>query len=128
MKTVSKYNIHFFAGLLLSIPAGYFILISVLKYGLGRDYLFDISWPILQRWGIQESFGWNINLLILMGPVLALLLNIISVLHVRFLFSRDKIDCQLSIVKSWRNLAVVLLSGNVVFVLTAYLFLENCSC
>lgn len=128
MKTLSKHSIHFLVGLLLSLPTAYFIFISVLKYKLGNDYLFDISWPILQRLGVQESFGWNINLLILMGPVLALLLNVVSILDVRFNFSKEKIDCQFSIIKSWRNLAIVLLSGGILFVLAGYLFLENCHC
>jgi len=128
MRTISKNKLIFFVGLLLSVPTAYFILISVLKYELGYDYLFDSIRPTLESWGIQESFGWNINLLILFGPVLALVLNILHILNIRFEFSKQKFDCQLSITKSWWNLAVVLLSGGVLFILSVYLFLENCNC
>ena len=128
MKTISKNNLNFFIGLLLSLPTAYFIFISLLKYELGYPFLFDSIQSTLESWGIKESFGWNINLLILFGPVLALLLNVLSVLHIRFEFSKERIDCRLSITKSWWNLAVVLLSGGVLFILSAYLFLENCNC
>lgn len=128
MKTISKNKLIFFVGLLLSFPTAYFILISVLKYEMGYDYLFDSIRPTLESLGIKESFGWNINLLILFGPVLALILNMLHVLSIHFEFSKQKIDCQLSIIKSWWNLAVVLLSGGVLFILSAYLFLENCNC
>ncbi len=84
MKTISNHNMNFLAGLLLSLPTAYFIFINILKYELGYDYLYDSIRPALENWGIQESFGWKINLLILFGPVLALLLNVLSVLHIHF--------------------------------------------
>lgn len=88
MKSISKQNIVFFIGLLFSLPTAYFIFINILN-DLGYSQLFDSAWPTFQSWGIQESFGWNINLLILFGPVLALTLNLMSVLHLRFDFSKQ---------------------------------------
>jgi len=67
-------------------------------------------------------------LLILFGPVLALLLNVLSVLHIRFETTKEKIDCRVSINKSWTNMAVVCRSGIVLLILFAYLFVENCNC
>lgn len=52
-------------GTLLAIPTAYFILISLLKYGLDQPYLFDSARPFLERMGIKEALGFNINLLIL---------------------------------------------------------------
>ena len=116
------------AGLLLVLPAIYFVLISVMAYGFGWRYLFDASWPLLERLGVKESLGWNINLLIIFGPVLALLLNVWRVLHIDFEFTKERIDCRFSLLKSWQNLAIVILSGGVLTVLMLYLFLENCRC
>lgn len=122
------FNLTSLAGGLLTLPALYFIFISIMKYVFGWEYLFDVSAPALEKMGIKESLGWNINLLILFGPVLALFLNVLSILHIHFETTRDKIDCRFSITKSWKNLAVVLLSTSVLFTLFVYLLGENCSC
>jgi len=61
-------------GVLLTLPTLYFIFISVMKYVFGWDYLFDAATPTPEGLGIKESFGWNITLLILFGPVLALVI------------------------------------------------------
>jgi hypothetical protein len=127
MNTISKPNIKFLVGLTLSLPAACFIAISVLKYILGYPFLFDGIWPILEGIGIMNPFG-LLNLLILFGPVVALLLNIIAVLHIEFEFTKQNINCQLSVTKSWWNLAVIILSGSILAILYIYLFLENCNC
>ena len=116
------------AGMFLTIPATYFFLASILKFELNTPGLYDAIEPALLTMGLRENFGWNINLLILFGPVLALLLNVLSVLHIRFETTKEKIDCRVSINKSWKNLAGVFLSGIVLLILFAYLFVENCNC
>ena len=126
MRTTVRNNLYSALGLLLSGPAVYFIFISIMKYWFGSNYLFDAAQPALERMGIKESLGWNINLLILFGPVLALLLNLFSVLKISFQFTKEKIDCHLSVRKSWWNLAVVIISGGALLVLFAYLLGENC--
>jgi len=60
--------------------------------------------------------------------VLALVLNVLSVLHISFETTKDRIDCRFSIVKSWKNLAVVILSSGILLCLFAYALGENCSC
>ncbi len=124
----SKSKFIWIAGLLLTIPTFYFFLASLLKYEFNTPGLYDVIEPALQSMGLRESVGWNINLLILFGPVLALLLNVLSVIHIRFETTKEKIDCRVSINKSWKNLAVVFLSGIVLLFLFAYLFVENCNC
>ena len=125
MKLISKPSIMFFIGLLLSLPAAWFILINILNE-LGYSQLFDRSWPTLQDWGVQEPIGWNINLLIVFGPLFALALNALSILQIRIDFSKEKIDCQLSVLKNWLNISVILLSGGALLILGTYLLLENC--
>ena len=123
-KHLTKPRIKATVGMLLSIPTAYFILINVLNE-FGWNGLYDAAQPMLQNLGIRQ-FGWNINLLILFGPVLALLLNGLSVLKIRIQFTKESFDCHLSIAKSWWNLAVVFLSGGCLLFLFAYLLGENC--
>ena len=67
----------FTLGALLAFPAAYFIFIALLKYGLGSSYFFDNAQPLLERMGIKEPLGWNINLLIFnSGPPMVLTINL----------------------------------------------------
>ena len=125
MKAILKHNSSFLIGLLLSLPTAYFILVNLLNE-IGYGYLYNASEPTFENLGIKESFGFNINLLIVCGPVLALLLNVLSVLHIRFEATREKIDCRFSIEKNWLNLAVVFLSGAAAAFIFLYLLVENC--
>lgn len=118
----------FVAGLLLAFPTFYFMLISILKFQLNQPYLYDSISGLLNQWGIQENFGWNINLLILSGPVFAVLLNLAVILRIQFDNSKDQFDCRFTISKNWLNLAVVLFASFVLGFLGLYLIGENCIC
>ena len=124
--SISKPNINFAAGLLLSLPTAYFIFISVLKYVFGVPGLFDSIAPALEQWGIRQTIGWNINLLILFGPLTALLLNLSNVLKVGWYSSEEEIKIKILIRKRWMNLSVVIFSTLIILILFAYLAGENC--
>lgn len=115
------------ASLVLVFPSLYFIFISVLKYSLHIDGPYDNSWPFLVQLGIKESIGININLLILFGPILTILINLMQVLTVDKRFTRDHFHFHVRIRKKWLPLAVVLFSGLLLGVLALYLFTENCT-
>src|SRR5262245_8420193 len=85
--------------LLLSLPTAYFIAISVLKFELGVDGPFDSIAPLLERWGIRKSLGWNINLLILFGPLLAFTLTIFQLLSARMQFTQNHFLFQIMVKK-----------------------------
>ena len=118
----------FIAGLLLAFPAFYFILISILKFELNQPYLYDSISGLMLQWGLQEDFGWNVNLLILSGPVLAVLLNLAVILRIQFENTKDQFDCRFIIYRNWLNLAVVLTVGCILGFLALYLIGENCIC
>jgi len=118
----------FIAGTALTLPAIYFIFISLMKYVFSQPYLFDASYPLLKQLGISESLGLNINLLIVFGPVLAFFLNLLPVFHFRFQVTADEVNCQFSIRKNWLNLFLILASSSCLLILSAYLALENCRC
>lgn len=115
-------------GTLLVFPTAYFIFISLLKYGLGIPYLFDSSQPLLERLGIRESLGWNINLLILFGPLVALALNLFSVLRIEWYNQRENFSVTISVQKHWWNMVLVIFSGLLLATLFIYALGENCRC
>jgi hypothetical protein len=114
--------------LLLALPTAWFILIAVLKYGLGIDGPFDSLPPTLESWGIKESLGWNINLLILFGPVLAFLLGIFQVLAVGFRFDKHEWVLHFTVQKKWFPLLVTAFSIGLLAILFIYMLGENCNC
>ena len=114
------------AGSLLALPTGYLIFASLLKFTLGIPGLFDAIEAPLNRMGDNQSLGWNINLLILFGPVLAVLLNLASVLQVHYSINKDEIKISASIKKSPLNIAVAIIASALLACLFLYMIGENC--
>ena len=125
MKQHARQNGIAIASLLLALPTAYFISISVLKYELGIGAPFDLIAPFLERMGIREALGWNINLLILLGPVAAFLLTIFQVLKVDWQFTKEQILFQFTIRKQWFPLLVAGFSSSLLAFLGVYLIGEN---
>jgi len=123
--TTSRFKwLNFFA-IILVIPTVYFITISVLKYRLGVSGPFDSITPLLERWGIKESLGWNINLLILFGPIIAVIISARQILYIDWHAAIDRIDIRVTVFKKVLPLAILLLSGLTLISLFAYLVGEN---
>jgi len=116
------------AGLLLALPTAYFILISVLKYVLNIDGPFDSAQPALERWGIRETLGWIINLLILLGPMLAFFLTIFQVLKTEWHFTKEEFLLHFTLQKKWFPMLVALFSISLLAILFLYFIGENCTC
>jgi len=126
MKTqILKPNASMIIGLLLTIPTAYFILINLLNEA-GITSLYDATNPLFEKLGSNNSLGWDINLLILFGPVIALLLNVCSVLNIHWHATKTNIDVQLHVEKRRSNFFVIGLSSLCLFILFLYLFGENC--
>ena len=112
-------------GWLLTAPAAYFIIISLLKYVFGAPALYEAMEPTLERWGIREALGWNVNLLILFGPLVALLINLSGVMQVNWHAGPDEIIIDLHFKKLVTNWLVIVLSCMCLFTLFVYLLGEN---
>lgn len=128
MKQVTKNNWITWAALLLGLPTAYLICISILKYALNINEPFDSSAPLLERWGIKESFGWNINLLILLGPIAGFLLAIFQVLIVKWQFTKEGFHFEFTVMKRWFPILVAAFSISLLAILFFYLLGENCNC
>ena len=111
--------------LILALPTAYFICISVLKYEFDVNGPFDAIAPFLERTGIKETLGWNINLLILLGPVVAFLVMIFQVLKIDWQFTKEQFLFHFTIQKRWFSLLVAGFSGGLLAILAIYLIGEN---
>lgn len=115
-------------GLFLTAPTAYFIFVSVLKYVFGLPALFDALEPLLNAMGAKGTFGWNINLLIIFGPLLAFLMNLTSVLRVQWNKNEEGMNIHLTIQQKLMNSIVILISGGSLAILFLYALEENCNC
>ena len=128
MRQMTKQTGITIVSLLLALPTAYFFAIAILKYELGVDGPFDAIAPLLERWGIKETLGWNINLLILFGPLLAFLFTIFQLLGIRLQFTQNHFLFQITVRKRWLPLLVAGFSISLLAILFIYLFGENCNC
>lgn len=126
MKPITKNSWLNVAGLLLALPTAYFFTVSILKYQLGVSGPFDASYPLLQRMGIQEPLGWNINLLILLGPIAAFGLTVFQVLKIQWRFTKDEFLFHFTVKKRWFPLLIAAFSVSLLAILFLYLVGENC--
>jgi len=99
-----------------------------LKYELNINEPFDSSAPLLEKWGIKESPGWNVNLLILLGPVAGFLLAIFQVLIIKWEFTKEHFHFQFTVKKRWFPILVAAFSVSLLAILFFYLLGENCNC
>ena len=110
--------------LLLALPTAWFVFINLLNE-TGSSFLYNASQPVLERMGVQENFGWNINLLIIFGPLIALLLTVFQTLKIKGQFSKEQFEFHFTIRKKWFPLMLAVLSGGLLFILCIYLVGEN---
>ena len=128
MKSITRQKWITWAALLLSLPTAYFFLINVLKDAFGVSGPYDAVDPLLQKMGIRESLGWNINLLILLGPLAALLLTVFQVLKFKWEFTKEQFEFHFAIRRRWFPLLVAAFSIGLLAILFLYLVGENCNC
>lgn len=112
---------------LLVFPALYFIVSSWLNYGLGFSPFWKVIEPIFEK-PENKQFGFNINLLILLGLLLAILVNLPQLMQLHLSTEPEELNVHLAIKKySWSWMIV----GAAIFCLAAlffYLVKENCNC
>ena len=112
-------------GLLLTFPAAYFLLINVLNE-LGSPGLYSISEPLLVSLGLRDGLGFNINALIAFGPLIALLLNLTSVVSFDWESSDTNVKLNFIIQRRWTNWIIIAFAGPCLLILFLYLMAENC--
>lgn len=125
--TIKNNNRLTILAILLALPGAYFILVNVL-HELGIPGPYNAIAPLVERAGGSEPLGWNINLLIAGGPVLAFFLTIFQVVKVEWQFTKEAGWIHFSFRRKWLPAWVASISAGVMTSLLLYLFLENCNC
>lgn len=115
-----------FVGLLLTLPVAYFFLINILNEA-GSPGLYNAALPLMQSLGLSESPGLNINGFILLAPVIAMLLNLTSILRFDWQADSTFIDVQLRLERRWTNWMVLSIGASCLLMLFIYLAGENAS-
>lgn len=126
MKQYTKQNWITILSLLPALPTACFICIAILKYEMGVDAPFDSIAPFLERMGIKEALGWNINLLILFGPLVAFLLTVFQVVKINWQFTREQFLFHVAVKKRWFPLLVIAFCLSLLAFLAFYMIGENC--
>ncbi|CAN5488473.1 hypothetical protein BH10BAC3_BH10BAC3_08630 [soil metagenome] len=114
----------FFAGALLAFPAAYFVSSAILNYGLGIDWFWKPIEPIFDN-PDNKHFGWNINMLIIFGPIIAVLINALSLAYFRFEKLDDFFKIEIYVKRNWLNIAVLVIAGITLASIFVYQFFEN---
>jgi len=128
MKTMTfKSNTLTIIAALLAFPTVYFIIANLLnEMGIAGPY--NLIGSFVESAGGREPLGWNINLLILCGPILAILLTIFQFVKIEFHFSKEEFLVHFSIQKRWFPILVTAVSGAVLATVFFYMLGENCNC
>lgn len=114
--------------LALVLPTVFLIIISIFKYELGLPGPFDAVGPWLEQMGIRETFGWNINLLLLFGPVIAAGISLWQVLYIEVNSSKEQFRFNVTVQKKLLPIFILFLAGLVLTFLFIYMAGENCKC
>ena len=128
MKTMTfKSNVLTIIAALLAFPTVYFIIANLLnEVGIPGPY--NLIGSFIERTGGRESIGWNINLLILCGPIAAILLTVFQFVKIEFYSSKEEFLLHFSVQKRWFPIVVTVMSVAVLASIFFYALGENCNC
>ncbi len=76
-----------------------------------------------RKFGDRSLINWIFRILLLFGPMIAIVLNLWAILHVRY--DKDQKEIVMSLKLKWLNLIILLISGLVFSVFFLYLLMEN---
>lgn len=113
--------------LLAVLPTFYFLISAFLNYEVGISVLWKPTEVIFEM-PSNKSFELNINLLILLGPILSSILSLIRILKWQIVNEAEHFHLAFSIKKyawSWIPLAISVLCLGALFL---YSIAENCNC
>ncbi|UYQ93105.1 hypothetical protein MKQ68_23775 [Chitinophaga horti] len=125
MKTmISNSRWPLWLGIILTLPAGWLILMTVLKYGMGYSFLSDWSGPAAESMGLV-TYGLGFNLWVILAPTLAVIINVLSFTHCEYTFYQHFISMRFMVRKNWWNMAVAANGMLILGMVFIYLLGEN---
>ncbi len=115
------------AGWLLVIPSLYFILSALLNYEFGIPGLWSSIESIFEKPG-NKQLGLNVNLLILFGPLGAILINLEQVINIAFKKDASSFHFDIEVRSNSSNWIVIAAGLFCLAAIFLYLLEENCKC
>jgi hypothetical protein len=112
---------------MLALPTVYFITANLLNE-MGIPGPYNVIGSFVENTGGREPLGWNINLLILCGPIVAILLTVFQFVKIEFHSSKEEFLLHFSIMKRWFPIIVTVMSVAVLVLIFFYMLGENCNC
>lgn len=112
-------------GLLLVLPAFYFVSASILKYGLGIGYPFDALDIFYSNPRRLRIFNLVSPIVFLGSLCLACAFNACAILHLNIRKEKDAFISTITVKAKFWNLAVVGVSALLLATLMGYAFVEN---
>jgi len=112
---------------LLAFPTVYFISANLLNE-IDIPGPYNLIASFVERNGGREPLGWNINLLILCGPIIAILLTFFQFVKIEFYSTKEEFLLHFSVQKRWFPIIVTAASVAVLAAIFLYMLAENCNC
>ncbi len=114
-------------GVFLVIAPFLFASGAIFKHELGMDFkiftwFFDLIGAIDPD-SDSSLISWGIRFLLLGGPVIAVIINLLAILH--FQFDSIAKEFQVTMKLKWGNIAVILFCSFIFMIFIVYLLIEN---
>jgi len=113
------------AGFVLVFPALYFIVSAWLNYGLGFSPFWKVIEPVFEN---PKNKQLGFNLIILFGPLLAVLVNLPQVMQLHFTSKMEEVNIYFSFKKYSWSWIIIAATAFCFAALFFYLLIENCNC
>lgn len=114
-------------GVLLVIAPFLFAFGAIFKHQLGLDFKI-FTWffefiAAIDPDSDNSVLSWTIRSVLLGGPVIAIIINLLAILHFQF----DKIakEVQVTMKLKWANIVIILFCSSVFLIFFGYLLVEN---
>lgn len=100
----------------------------ILKHYLQIDFgiftsVYEWIGSVDQKYGDSSLLNWVIRVLLLFGPLVAIGINLLAVLHLRYEKAAKEIVMSLKL--KWLNWTIIVLCSTIFFIFFLYLLLEN---
>jgi hypothetical protein len=123
-KIILNRNVALITGLLLIFPTAYFIVSAWLNFSFGYPTFWTVIEPVFLN-PANKKMGFNINLLILFGPAVAILINLRQVIQWKVSSSPEALHIQLQVKKYTWNWISIFTATFCLGTLALYLVAEN---
>ncbi len=117
-----------FLGVLLLIVPFLFLSGVLFKHYLQIDIgiftaFYEWIGEIDQKYGDSSILNWIVRFFLIIGPLVAIGINLISILHIRY--DKPQKEVVISFKVKWLNWTIILLCSTIFIIFSTYLIVEN---